>query len=48
MLERDVPLDIIHDQAFAKANNTFTAKCKLNAQLGNPKLKWKDIGEEDL
>ena len=49
MLERDVPLDIIHDHAFAKANNTFTAKCKLYAQLGNPKPKRKeDIGDGDL
>ena len=49
MQRRDVPLDIIHGEVFAKANNTFTAKCKLYAQKGNPKPKRKeDIAEGDL
>ena len=36
MLQRNVPLDIVHGDVFAKANNTFTAKCKPYAQEGNP------------
>ena len=48
-LERPNPLDILHGQEFAKANSTFTAKCKMYARKGNPKPQRKeDIAVGDL
>lgn len=48
-LERADPLDILHGQEFAKANSTFTAKCKLYARQGHAKPQRKeDIAEGDL
>ena len=46
---RESPLNITTDTAFAKANATFNAKCKLYAKLGNPKPKRKEeIAPGDL
>lgn len=46
---RKDPIDIVKDPVFAKANNMFTAKCKLYNKSGNAKPKRKqDIAPGDL
>lgn len=46
---RTTPIDIVKDPVFSKANNMFTAKCKLYNKAGNPKPKRKqDIAPGDL